>query len=236
MPRALLDMALRRRRHGVPESSASGAIMRTALLLGGIAAALVYVLTDIGAGLASPGYAFADQAVSELFAIGAPTSRVVVVLFSLSSLLLLAFAYGVWLSAAGDKRIRVLATMFACSASVGLTLWLVFPMHMRGAEKSFTDTMHLVLATNPFVMLTLVVAMSAFEGWFRWCTLATTLGMLLLAMLAFRHAAALGADLPTPGLGLAERASQYLYLLWQVGLSVILLQRGGPRPRNNHDV
>jgi hypothetical protein len=121
--------------------------------------------------------------------------------------------------------------MFACSALVGLALWNIFPMHMRGADKTLTDTMHLIFATNPFVLLTLVTAMSAFGGWFRWFTLATTLGTVLLAILAFRHAAALGADLPTPGLGLTERASQYLYLLWQVGLSMSLLGVRGAAPQ-----
>jgi hypothetical protein len=61
--------------------------MRSRLLRCGVASALIYVVTDIAAGLAYPGYDFADQAVSELFAIGAPTSRLVVPLFSVSSLL-----------------------------------------------------------------------------------------------------------------------------------------------------
>jgi hydrogenase/urease accessory protein HupE len=201
--------------------------MHSLLLLCGVASALVYVVTDITAGLAYPGYDFADQAVSELFAIGAPTSRPVALLFSVSSLLLIGFAYGVWTSAARSKRVRLLATMFASSALVGLVLWNIFPMHMRGASKTLTDTMHLIFATNPFVVLTLVTGMIAFGGWFRWFTLATTLGMVVLAILAFRHGVALGADLPTPGLGLNERASQYSYLLWQVGLSMFLLwQRG----------
>lgn len=199
--------------------------MRKPFLISGIASALVYILTDIGAGLAHPGYHLADQAVSELFAIGAPLSQEVARLFSLSSLLLLTFAYGIWSSAGNRKREKGLAACFACSALVGLALWNCFPMHMRGEEKTLTDTVHLVLATNPFVVLSLALALSIFSGWFRWVTVLVTVAMVLLAVSAFRHAPAVGADLPTPGLGLAERAAQYLYLLWQAGLSLLLYYR-----------
>jgi hypothetical protein len=63
----------------------------------GVLAPVVYVATDALASILYPGYSFLEQAVSELFAIGAPTSRWVAPLFSLSSVLLLAFVVGVWL-------------------------------------------------------------------------------------------------------------------------------------------
>ena len=65
------------------------------LLMCGIVSAAIYVLTDIAAAASYPGYSYADQAVSELFAIGAPTSDFVVPLFSLSSALLLLFGLGI---------------------------------------------------------------------------------------------------------------------------------------------
>jgi hypothetical protein len=63
-----------------------------------------YIGTDIVGSALYPGYSFAAQAPSELFAIGAPTSRFVVTAFSLSSLLLLAFAFGVWRHAHRSSR------------------------------------------------------------------------------------------------------------------------------------
>jgi hypothetical protein len=48
-----------------------------------------------------------------------------------------------------------------------LVLWNVFPLHMRGVAPTFTDAMHLVLAVNPFVLLSLVFGAAAFKGWFR---------------------------------------------------------------------
>ena len=135
---------------GLPERA------RKVCLLCGVAASLVYVGTDLFAAAVYPGFSFTDQAVSELFAIGAPTSRLIVPLFSLSSALLLGFAAGIAASSEENRALRLMALMFAGSALVALVLWN-FPMHMRGAERTFTDTMHLILASNPFVWVTLVI-------------------------------------------------------------------------------
>lgn len=199
--------------------------LRSALLICGIAAAVAYVATDITCSVLYPGYSFTDQAVSELFAIGAPTARVVAPLFTLSSLLLGAFAIGVWLSAGGNTLLRLAAAMFAGSALVGALLWNLFPMHMRGAEPSFTDTMHLLLATNPFVLLSIVLCLAAVRGPFRIYTAATIVILVIPAIFAFRYAPDLKANLPTPGLGLAERVAQYGYELWQASLAMVLLRR-----------
>src|SRR4051794_7579959 len=83
------------------------------LLLSGIAAACVYILTDVAAAFAYPGFSYTDQAVSELFAIGAPTSHFVVPLFSLSSSLLFVFALGIAAASKGSRMLRLLAWMFA---------------------------------------------------------------------------------------------------------------------------
>jgi len=195
-----------------------------ALLMCGIVAALTYVGTDIVCGVLYPGYSFTDQAVSELFAIGAPTTRVVVPLFSLSSLLLGAFAVGVRLSSGHNRFLRLMAVMLGGSALVGMALWNFFPMHMRGAETGFTDTMHLILATNPFVLLSIAFGVAAFRGRFRFYTAATILVLLVSAAFAFQYAPELRAGQPTPGLGLGERVAQYAYELWQAALAIVLLR------------
>lgn len=194
----------------------------------GILAAALYVGADIASATLYPGYSFADQAVSELFAIGAPTSRIVVPLFTASSVLLGAFAFGVWLSAGGNRALRAMAAMFGASAVVGVALWNLFPMHMRGAELGFTDTMHLILATNPFVILSIVFCLAAFRGPFRLYTALTILVLVIPAVFAFRYAPALQANLPTPGLGLAERGAQYAYEVWQTALAMVLLRSRAP--------
>jgi hypothetical membrane protein len=205
------------------------------VLICGIAAALLYVSTDLIASSLYPGFSIKDQAVSELFAIGAPPSRLVVPLFTLSSALLLAFAVGIALSARGQKELLLMAAMFAASAVVGLVLWNFFPIHMRGAERSFTDTMHLILATNPFVWVTLAIGLIAFRGWFRAASALAILMVILPAIFAFRYAPALDAGQATPGFGLWERIAQYSYQVWQIVLAIMLLGEGqAARRRTKH--
>jgi len=200
--------------------------MRKTLLACGALAPLVYIATDIVAARRYAGYSFSDQAVSELFAIGAPTSGLVVPLFTLSSALLLPFALGVWSSAGGNRAMRVMASMIVGNALDALLLWNFFPMHVRGVTPTFTDTMHAILATNPFVLLTIAFALAAFRGWFRLYSLLTIVMMLAPASLAISYVAALLANHPTPGLGLAERAGQYAHQLWQVVLALMLVSAG----------
>ena len=104
---------------------------------------------------------------SELFAIGAPTSTLVVTLFTISSGLLLLFAIGIWLSADHRRLMKPITAMMALNAIDALLLWNFFPMHMRGVEPTFTDTMHGLLAVDPFLLATIVLAALAFRGPFR---------------------------------------------------------------------
>ena len=200
-------------------------IRRAALLMAGIVASVTYVATDVFAGLQYAGYSFTDQAVSELFAIGAPTSRIVVPLFTLSSALVTVFAFGVWTSPGRSRALRWLAIMMFAGAINSLVLWNVFPMHMRGVPLTFTDAMHGILAINPFVLLTLVFGVAAFKGGFRAYSAATTVILLVPAALSFSSIAAFAAHQPTPGMGLAERVSQYGYQLWQAMLAIVLLRQ-----------
>jgi hypothetical protein len=213
----------------------SGEAFPRLLLVSGIISSILYIGIDILATNLYPGYNFAAQAVSELFAIGAPTSSVVVVGFTLSSVCLLAFAVGVWLTA--PKRFnafRLMALMMAANAIDALLLWNFFPMHMRGAEQTLTDTMHAILAINPFVWGTVICGALAFRNWFRRVTILTTIAMAVLAVIAFSYLPNVLSNQPTPWLGLTERASQYIYFLWQVVLAFMLLRRTGlPQPVNH---
>jgi hypothetical membrane protein len=203
------------------------------LLLCGIGAAVVYVFTDIIAAAVYPGFSYSDQAVSELFAIGAPTSYFVVPLFTASSALLLAFSVGVAFTSGGSRARQLLAWMFAASAIDAIILWNLYPMHMRGEERTFTDLMHLVFAANPFVLVTLIISIFAFRNAFRRFTQVILAAVLLLSVFGFSYATAVDTNGATPGLGLIERLGQYLYQLWQVTLVAVLLRtsRSADAPR-----
>jgi hypothetical protein len=194
-----------------------------ALLVCGTLAPFVYIGADITAGALYPSYSFAEQAPSELFAIGAPTSRFVVPLFSLSSLLFVAFAIGVWRAAGSSRLIHLLAVLIAANGLDSLVLWQ-FPMHMRGATPTFTDRMHLILAVNPFVLLSIAFAVAAFRNWFRFYSVVTIVVLVALATVAFSYVPAVTAHEPTPWLGLSERSAQYAHQLWHAVLAVVLMQ------------
>ncbi len=209
--------------HPVAVQEPTSMALRKSLLACGVLSSVVYPATDIIAGALYPGYSFADQAVSELFAIGAPTSRLVVPLLTLCSALLAACALGVWLSSGGRRALRILAWLMAGNAVDSIVLWNFFPMHMRGAEPTLTDTMHALLATNPFVLASIVVGAVAFGKRFRVYSIATILLAVVLAVFGFSNASRVFTNEPTPWLGLTERASQYASNLWQAVLAIALL-------------
>lgn len=194
------------------------------LLICGILSPAIYIGGDILAAGLYPGFSYTDQAVSELFAIGAPTSALVVTSFTISSTLLLFFALGVWRSARGRRSLRIVAVMFALSALDALVLWNFFPMHMRGDARTMTDTMHLVFAANPWVAVSLIAAAVAFRNWFRWYTIGTFVAILALALYGFSFAPAVAANGPTPWMGLAERLGQYTHGVWEMALAGVLLR------------
>jgi hypothetical protein len=119
--------------------------------------------------------------------------------------------------------------MVVGNAVTALVLWNFFPMHMRGVEKTLTDTMHIILAVDPFILLTIIFGAAAFPNGFRLYSIATIVLMLVPAVIGFSYVAPLAANQPTSWLGLSERISQYGNLLWHLALAVVLL-RAGPSP------
>jgi hypothetical protein len=196
------------------------------LLICGIVAPLLFVGTDILTGILYAGYSFTNQAVSELFAIGAPTSHLVVPLFTLYSMLLVAFTLGIWISAGPNRALRVMALMLFINAVNGLVLWNFFPMHMRGAEMTFTDTMHVSLAGVGALLgvLTVGLGVASFRNWFRLYSVGTILILVVPAILAFLYVSEVGENQPTAWLGLTERLSIYGNTVWQLLLAIVLLR------------
>jgi hypothetical protein len=185
--------------------------------------AALYPLADILAAMRYPGFSYRDQAVSELFAIGAPTSDFIVPLFSVSSAGILLFALGIWMSANGRRLVKVLAVMMALNALDALVLWNFFPMHMRGVEPTFTDLMHGLLAIDPFLLTAIILAAVAFPGRFRVYTITTLVASTVLALSAVKYVPAVVAGDPTPWMGAAERAGQYATDLWYAAFAVMLM-------------
>lgn len=213
------------------------AIAREIWLACGPLSSLLYVAMNVFIPRRWPGYDSASQTVSELSAIGAPTRPLWVVLAMVYTLLVVAFGWGVHLSAAHNRRLRVLGTLLIVYGALGV-LWVLAPMHRRpvlaAGGSTVSDTFHLVLATVTVLLFLAALGLSAtaLGPPFRLYALGTFAPLLAFAVLTFREAPRVGLDQPTPFIGVWERANIGLFLLWVVVLAATLIARGrSPRTR-----
>ncbi|AFY88848.1 DUF998 domain-containing protein [Chroococcidiopsis thermalis] len=202
-------------------------MVRKVLLVCGILSSLLYVATVVLAAIRWEGYSSTSQTVSELIAIDAPTTPLVVPLFITYSLLVYAFGVGIWRSSAGRKRaLRFAAVGLVGKEVLGLVVTLFFPMHLRGVEGTLTDTMHAILTGVGvlFMLLAIGFAATAFGKRFRLYSIATILILLVFGILAGLDGSRLTANLPTPWMGVWERINIFGYMLWVVVLTIMLLR------------
>ncbi len=199
---------------------------RKPLLVCGILAPLLYVATDMLAAIRWKGYSYTAQTICETFAIGAPTRPLVLLRGLGYSVLVIAFGLGVWGSAGGKRPLRVAGGLLVGIAVVDLVAPFVAPMHLRGAERTLTDTTHIVLASVDvlFILLIIGIGASAFGKRFRLYSIGTILVVVVFGTLAGVDGPRIAANLPTPWVGVTERISVFSYMLWLVVLAIGLLR------------
>jgi hypothetical protein len=184
-----------------------------------------------------PGYDSASQTISELSAVGAPTRPLWVVLAIVYTLLVVAFGWGVRMSAEHDRRLRAVGTLIVIYGALGV-LWVLAPMHQRATiaagGSTVSDTFHLVLATITVLLFlaALALAATALGRAFRLFSVGTLVPLLVFAVLTFRDAPRVGQNQPTPLVGVWERANVGLFLVWIAVLAVVLLVRSHSRERH----
>jgi hypothetical protein len=203
-------------------------------LVCGILAAVLYVaMMQL---VRYDGYNWISQTVSELSAIGAPTRPLWFWLAWAYTALVIAFGWGVWKSAGGNRSLRVVGGLILASGLLGL-VWPFAPMHQREALAAgggtISDTFHIVLAfvTVPLFLLTVGCGAAAFGRRFRLYSIAT----IVIAFVAGAFTALAGprisANLPTPWIGLWERINIGVYMIWLVVLAITLLRMNVPATR-----
>src|SRR5687767_8020039 len=90
----------------------SGKVLLIKVLIScGIVSSLLYVAMNIFVAMQDSNYSSASQTVSELSAIGAPTRSVWVWWSFVYTFLVVAFGWGIWLSAEGSRTKRVLGAL-----------------------------------------------------------------------------------------------------------------------------
>jgi hypothetical protein len=209
-----------------------GEVAREALLACGVLASLLYVAANVIVPMQYAGYSVTDLTVSELSAIGAPTRELWLMLMAPYGALLIAFGCGVWMSAIADRGLRIadfeapsferrharpdgrrLRMVGATLILQGVTGFFWPPMHMRGAETSLTDMLHIAFTL-------IVVPLMIFQIWFSRALLGSAYAIVtLVVVLGFGLLTGLdgpniAANLPTPWIGVWERISIGAWVAW----------------------
>lgn len=204
-------------------------MMRRVLLVCGIFSSLLYAAMNVFVATRWEGYSSASQTVSELSAIGAPTRPLWVLLGIAYTLLVIAFGWGVRVSARLNRPLRVVGSLMVAYGVIGL-VWPFAPMHLRGAESTLTDTVHIVFATATVLLMLLAIGFgaAAFGKRFRVYSIASLLILVAFGALTFLDAPRIAANLPTPWIGVWERINIGVFLLWVVVLAITVLRQDAP--------
>lgn len=199
---------------------------RKILLLCGTLSPLMYALADALAGTLSGSYSFRDQTISELGAIGARSRTLFSALLIPSYLLLAAFGVGIWRSAEGRRRVRIVGGLLVVFGVLALTVGQFVPMRPRGAEQGLSGALHVVegIAAMLLLFTAMGFAATAFGKRFRLYTIITIVLILAFGAWTGLQAARVEAGLATPWLGVMERIWWYAYQLWFIVLAITLLR------------
>ena len=222
-----LRAAARRHEAFVPGQTGWRGIAPKVLLACGIVAPLLYLASDVIAGMRWEGYSFRDQTISELNAIGAPTRPLTIALGLAGYTFLAAFGVGVWTSATLGRRLRVAGGALVVLGV--LSLWAVpfASIHVREAEESLTDTLHLVGGAIAGLLLLVTIGFGAavFGKRYRVYSIATILVVVAFVAWMGIDGSRVVDDLATPWIGVKERIYVYAYQLWLVVFAVALLRQ-----------
>src|SRR5215217_1771959 len=205
-------------------------MVRKILLGCGIVSSVLYVVTDVLGTLRYPGYSYADQEFSELTAQGAPTRDFMVALNVIPyTLLVAAFAGGVYTAAGPRRAARITGAMLLGYAAFGMAGGLIFPMRPReelaAGEETLRNIMHIpaTVVMSLFILLAMGFGSSLLGKRFRYYSYGTIATLLACGALASLQAGQMEANEPTPWMGIEERINIYATMLWVAVLAIGLL-------------
>jgi len=211
-------------------STASGVCVarwHKAFLACGILTGVLYVAMTLFVGQLWKGYSVADQTISELSAIGAPTRPLWMVLGAIYSALMIAFGWGVMKSAGRNRALRVVGALLITQAVFGM-FWP--PMHQRAVLATgggtLTDTLHIVwtIVTSVCFMFALGFGAAAFGKRFRLYSIATMAIVFICGAWTSTYAPGIQANQATPWVGVWERVNTNAFMVWMAVLAMALLR------------
>ena len=208
-------------------SKASATLLRRSLLVCGMLSSLLYAAMTLLVAMQWEGYSSASQTISELSAIGAPTRSVWALPAAVYTVLVTAFGWGVWRSAGRSRALRAVGRLILVYGALGL-VWPFAPMHLRevlaAGGGTLSDTIHIVLGavTVVLMLLAMMFGAAALGQRFQIYSMASLIILVACGALTFWDAPRIGANLPTPWIGVWERINIGVFLLWVVVLGVTL--------------
>jgi hypothetical protein len=196
------------------------------LLVCGIIASLLYVGTDMLAGLLKSGYRFDSQSASVLSAFGTTTRPYVLPLNILVCILMVAFAVGVWLSPGHNWLLRVVACLLAGNAILTMVAVTFFPVHLDQAFNTNPNEINVILMMIGLLLFILAIGFGAAanQNWFRYFSIGTILLFFGAYVLVTRGTTPVLFGEPGPAVGIQERSMYYIELLWLSLQAIILLR------------
>jgi hypothetical protein len=208
-----------------------------ALLACGIVAPALFVAMTLFVGLRWDSYSVANDTISELSALDAPTRPLWMWLSVPYTALMVAFGWAVW-HTRGNRALRMVGALVITQAMIG-SFWP--PMHQRTVLAAdggtLTDTLHLVWAFMTMVLFFAVLGLgaAAFGTRFRIYSILTIVVLLLCGAMTATFSARVQANLPTPGAGVWERLNVAAYMLWIAVLAMTLLRADWRRRLRRRD-
>jgi Protein of unknown function (DUF998) len=205
-------------------------MVRRILLGCGIVSSVLYIAVDVLGTLRYPGYRYTEQQFSELTAAGSPVRSFMVGLSVIPyTLLVAAFAVGVWISTRPKRAGLNTAAMLLGYAAFGMVGGWFTPMNTRGAlaagERGLRNAMHVPMTAvmSLFMLLAMGFGATLLGKRFRYYSYATIAILIVFGVLTSLQAGKMVADEPTPLMGLTERINIYATMLWVTVLAIGLL-------------
>ncbi len=207
--------------------------LRRVLLVCGIAAAVWWVAIDVVGSFRYPGYSYVDQTISELSAIGAPTRTFMMTVSGIPyAVLMIAFGVGIWLVTGVRSRVgKIAGALLIIEAIFGYVGGVLFPMATRevlaAGEETLRNPLHAPYGLGmPILFVLVTIVGSRLLGKrFRWYSYATIAITLVTGFMVGMQVEQMQANEPTPLLGIIERITAYVPMLWIVVFALGLLRR-----------
>jgi hypothetical protein len=211
-------------------------MLRRILLVCGIASSVLYVVVDVLGSLRYPGYRYTEQQFSELTAQGSPVRPLMIALSVIPyTLLVAAFAGGVFTSAPKKRAGRITAAMLLGYTAFGMVGGWLTPMNTREAlaagERGLRNAMHVPMTAlmSVFMLLAMGFGGTLLGKRFRYYSYATIAMLVAFGVVTSLQAGKMVANEATPWMGLTERINIYATMLWVAVMAVGLLRAREPR-------